>query len=163
MIKEGKSVQTIAEECSETFIKFGRGIRDLKLILEKPYDHDDVRGTWYYGPPGSGKSYRARTENPNAYLKAQNKWFDGYAGEEAIILDDLDHNALGHHLKIWADRYACTGETKGGTIHLRHKKFVITSNYHPNTLFEDSEMCAAIERRFNIVYVDKKPLFNKPK
>lgn len=153
LVKNGKSLQTIAEEHPTTYMKFGRGIRDLKLVLEKPYDHTGTRGIWYVGPPGTGKSRKAREENPGAYLKAQNKWFDGYNGEPVIILDDLDTNALGHHLKIWADRYACTGETKGGTIHLKHEKIIITSNYTIEALWpEDEEMQKAIKRRFEVTH-----------
>lgn len=153
MVKEGASIQKIAEECPTTYVKFGRGIRDLKLVLEKPYNHDETRGEWYWGPPGTGKSRKARDENPDAYLKAQNKWFDGYNGEDVIILDDLDIAQLGHHLKIWTDRYACTGETKGGTIHLRHKKFIVTSNYSIEQLWPDDQpMQEAIKRRFKVTH-----------
>jgi len=151
MVKAGKSLQEIAESCPSTYMKYGRGIRDLKLILDKPYDHSDVRGIWYVGSPGTGKSRKARHENPGAYLKSQSKWFDGYNGESVVILDDLDTNILGHHLKIWADRYSCTGETKGGTINLRHTKFIVTSNYTIEHLWsEDVAMQEAIKRRFKV-------------
>jgi len=84
------------------------------------------------------------------YLKAQNKWWDGYMGQKYVLLDDFDkHGAcLAHHLKIWADRYSTYGEVKGSTIPLQIEKFIITSNYEPKQLFEDAEMLAAIERRF---------------
>jgi len=47
-------------------------------------------------------------------------------------MDNVDFNGgqtLGHYLKIWADRWACTGETKGGTIPLNHHFFIVTSQY----------------------------------
>lgn len=112
---------------------------DIYRSLRDQYEHTDVRGHWYVGPPGSGKSRTARERYPGAYLKAQNKWWDGYQGQEAVILDDMDKGGacLGHYLKIWADRYACTGETKGGHVQLRHMALVITSNYRPETLWPD--------------------------
>lgn len=151
-VKNGDSMQTIAEEHSAQFIKYGRGIRDLKLQLEKPYNHDSTRGIWIWGPPGTGKSHTAREYDPEAFLKPQSKWWDGYQGEPTVILDDLDTDVLGHYLKIWADKYACTGETKGGTIHLRHKTFIVTSNYSPSELFKDDQMREAIERRFDVYH-----------
>jgi len=159
MIKEGKSIQEIASEHPETFIKFGRGIRDLKLTLDTKYTPEGLRGVWYWGPPGTGKSRKAREENPDAYLKSQSKWFDGYNGEDVIILDDMDTNVLGHHLKIWADRYPCTGETKGGTINLQHEKFIVTSNYSIQALWpDDAEMQSAILRRFEVVKFERQPV-----
>lgn len=154
-LKNGATLSDVAEEHSEVFVKFGRGLRDLKLILDKPYNHDKVRGIWIWGPPGTGKSHHARLMNPEStYLKPQNKWFDGYCGQEVILLDDLDTGMLGHYLKIWADKYACTGETKGGTVNLRHKTFIVTSNYPIGHFFpEDPEMKEAVERRFKEIHM----------
>jgi hypothetical protein len=138
-------------------------LKKAKLVYlqeEQAIGTDSVRGVWIYGQPGTGKSHYARqTYGDSLYIKAQNKWFDGYSGEKAILLDDLDTGVLGHHLKIWMDKYACTGEIKGGMVNLRHTKFVVTSNYKPEDLFEDAVMAAAIRRRcefkhFAVVYRD---------
>lgn len=154
-IKEGKSLRDIAEAYPDTYIRNYRGIAVYQALLVSDYEHDSVRGFWFVGPPGTGKSRTARSENPNAYLKPQNKWWDGYSGEKYVILDDVDKGAigLGHHLKIWADRYACSGEIKGGTVKLQHQKFIVTSNYTIDQLWgDDQEMCAALARRFRVTH-----------
>ncbi len=112
-----------------------------------------------YGPPGTGKSHAARTKFPDAYIKSQNKWFDGYSGQNAIILDDLDTNTLGHYLKIWTDKYPCVGEVKKGTVPLLHDHFIITSNKSIDELFEaDPVMAEAIKRRCYVHhYTVKRP------
>lgn len=128
-------------------------IKKARIILAQegaPVTTDDVRGLWLYGPPGTGKSHYARSNHPDLYLKAQNKWWDGYTGQQSVLLDDFDCKELGHHLKIWADKWSCTGEIKGGTVNLKHKVFVITSNYHPDDLWEEDNMREAIKRRFTI-------------
>lgn len=33
---------------------------------------------WYWGKTGTGKSHTARQEAPNAFLKTNTKWWDGY-------------------------------------------------------------------------------------
>lgn len=132
-----------------------RKIKNAKMDLAQenvPYVAEGTRGVWIYGPPGTGKTHYARHEwGETFYIKAQNKWFDGYVGQETIVLDDLDTSGtcLGHYLKIWADKWACTGEVKGGQVNLRHKRFVVTSNYKIEQLWpEDMEMQSAIKRRF---------------
>lgn len=161
-ILSGTSLSVIAEESPTVFVKYSRGLRDLALISQKPYIRADVCGLWIFGEPGTGKSDYASTLYPSAYRKAQNKWWDGYAGEKVVILDDLDSPALCHHLKIWADKWACTGETKGGTVHLKHDVFIVTSNYKISEIVSknqdqpDFAMIAALERRFKTLEIRKK-------
>lgn len=62
---------------------------------------------------------------------------------------------MGHYLKIWTDKWACTGEIKGSTIPLNYDRFYITSNYSPEKLFdEDDELLKAIRRRFEVTHFD---------
>lgn len=136
----------------------------FRALQSEAYEAEDVRGFWYHGPPGTGKSRAARLLG-DFYLKSQNKWWDGYSGQPIVILDDLDKNGscLFHHLKIWADRYACTGEIKGGTVNLQHHKFVVTSNYTIDELFEDEHVREAIKRRFKCVPFDAPAVFQVEK
>ena len=65
--------------------------------------------------PGVGKTHSVISAEPSLYRKAQNKWWDGYVGQPAVLIDDFDETgaSLHHYLKLWADRWAHTGEIKG--------------------------------------------------
>lgn len=161
-IKNGASMRQIAQEHTEQFIKYGRGIRDTALLLVEPYTHTGVRGLWFYGAPGLGKSRTVSAKWPDAYRKEKNSWFDGYNGEETIIVDDYDKTDqwITNKLKIWADSYSHIAETKGGSVHLRHHRFVVTSNYgisellRKNPLIDDVTV-EAVERRFKQYHLIK--------
>jgi len=116
-------------------------------------DAESCTGVWYVGPPGSGKSRTARQRFPDAYLKQANKWWDGYpfGSDTAVILEELapEHKWMANYVKLWADRYAFMGETKGGQVMLRPRVICVTSNYEITDIWDGID-AEAIKRRFRI-------------
>ncbi len=123
--------------------------------LEKPC------GIWLHGKTGAGKSHKARHDYGEFYDKPLNKWWDGYRGQETVILDDLDNETakyIGPRLKRWADKYSFPAEQKGTTVQLRPKRIIVTSQYPLCALFQ-GHLGDALNRRFEEIYIQKRMTF----
>lgn len=136
--------------------------RTLKKIADDykppPTSMDHLDNKWFYGPSGTGKSRKARTDYPGAYIKLNNKWWDGYDDQKVVIIEDLDKYdvALGGHLKRWCDHYPFPAEYKGGVKEIRPKTIIVTSNYHITEIWEDENTTEPLLRRFHVTHFDKK-------
>lgn len=127
--------------------------RARKRARPTPQILDELEHEWWYGEPGTGKTSKALRDYPKAYIKdPQNRWWDGYNGEEVIVIDDFDKYQVsqGGDMKRWLDRYPFQAPVKGGYELIRPKKIIVTSNYHPNEIWEDSITQAAIHRRVTV-------------
>lgn len=135
-------------------------------IAKTQYEDTEEQNEWYWGSTGTGKSRKAREDNPGFFLKLHNKWWDHYEGQETVIIDDLGEGkakALTDHIKQWADRYPFPAEKKGSATVIRPKKIIVTSNYSPDQIWADTADLEPILRRFKVVHFDQLQQRKTPK
>lgn len=149
LAKEGRF-----EELDPEHIKIYEYIHAKFQTVEDRVHLDNI---WIYGPSGCGKSSKVRQDYDDFYNKGMNKWWDGYQRQDVVVLDDFDptHGTyLSYYLKIWADHYSFNAEVKGGSMLIRPKTVIVTSQYTIEQCFRlrdgspDQPTIDAINRRF---------------
>lgn len=126
----------IADEHFGSWIRYHKSFREYSFLKAT-----GLRGIpevlVLYGGTGFGKSHWCMEEHPNAFWKARpsskntNIWWDGYTGQDTIILDEF-YGWLPFDLVLrLCDQHPLMGEIKGGTVWLVPKTIIFTSNTHP--------------------------------
>lgn len=109
----------------------------------------------FWGTTGTGKSRRAWEEATfDAYPKDPNsKFWDGYRGQENVVIDEFRGAISISHMLRWLDRYPAIVEIKGSSCVLNAKRVWITSNLSPEMWYPDldDETKQALRRRFSQV------------
>lgn len=93
--------------------------------------HRDVEVIVLVGPPGCGKTRYAWDTYPDLYTKPDGPWFDGYANQDTILLDDYYGNLPYAQLLKMCDRYPLLLPVKGGFVAAAYSTIIITSNAKP--------------------------------
>lgn len=140
----------------EFLIKYDGALRRIEAEHREcpPTLADQFSAIWIHGPPGSGKSRYVRDTYPSLYVKNTNKWFDGYTNEDYVLIEDVDPDTMAksaHFYKIWLDRYPFRAEVKGGSMMIRPKAVICTSNYTIDECFEVARDAEAIRRRCRVI------------
>lgn len=112
----------------------------------------------FWGKTGTGKSHRAWEEGGlDAYPKdPRTKFWDGYRGQDHVVIDEFRGAIDISHILRWTDRYPVIVEVKGSSTVLRAKKLWFTSNLHPKDWYPtlDLETFEALERRMEIIKIE---------
>lgn len=154
-LAESGDFATLNEKYPKESVLYDKNLE--RVYAKRPREIETIDGEmphfWFYGAPGTGKSRDARARFPGAYIKNPNtKWWDGYDGEDFVIIDDFDKYQVsqGGDLKRWLDRYPFQAEAKGSQMMIRPKVIIITSNYHPCEIWDDPITVQAIQRRCTV-------------
>lgn len=152
------SFNSIVREMPDAVLKYGRGLQTLLRYSTKPPTFRDVKVLLYYGKTGTGKTFKALTDYPNAYIKNSGKWWDNYTGENVVVWDDFSGAAsqmtLVETLRA-LDKYRYQCEVKGGFEWLTADTIIVTSNLHPKAWYKwegREDQYYALCRRFTEIY-----------
>lgn len=111
----------------------------------------------FIGPTGTGKSHRAWQEaSYDAFPKdPRTKFWDGYQGQEHVVMDEFRGAIDISHMLRWCDKYPVIIEVKGSSTVLKAKTIWITSNLDPSLWYPDvdAQTLQALLRRLTVVYM----------
>ena len=111
----------------------------------------------FWGATGTGKSRTAWEQaGLDAYSKdPRTKWWDGYTGQQHVVIDEFRGDIHLSHILRWFDRYPVRVESKGSTCAFNASSIWITSNLNPRSeWFPDTDVSSvdALMRRLNITH-----------
>jgi hypothetical protein len=137
-IKAGHDDKTLLEAYPGYILRYGFGrISDMRRCLQGKREWL-TEGVLIWGDAGVGKSTWVRKNFPGAYWKSQDKWFDGYNGEDVIVIDDFNGYIPRTQLNTIIDANPCQLEVKGGKVQMLAKLVIITSNVPYHQFYKES-------------------------
>lgn len=141
-IKNGSCDKDLIENHLNEFYKYHKVVDRVRLAYTNPRNWE-MENIVYYGPSGSGKTRRAYEEagESNYFVSKgdQNQitWWDGYHGQNTVIIDDFYGWLPWSFMLRLLDRYPFNVQVKGGTVPFTSRKIIITSNQHPNQWYKN--------------------------
>lgn len=141
-LKNGLRQADYVERFFPLWVKYPDLVTRYRAATVKPRDPAvPVKVFLFIGAPRLGKSRYAEylaQQHPGGRFRVWNgKWFDGYGGERAILIDDFKGSSLSFtSFKHICDRYPVRVELKGLTCEMAATHIYLTSNYDPRTWWE---------------------------
>jgi len=141
-VKEAKRTKReIAEAFPSAVMKYSKGIETYMQWMTKPrvFTDEPPEVYWRWGATGLGKTWKVFEKEKDLWQSSENlKWFDGYIGQEAVLLDELrkDSCSYGWLLRL-TDRYPLQVPVKGGFAEWVPKRIYITSDRKPQEIWPE--------------------------
>jgi len=154
----GTPIKEIALEHFGTWCRYRRAFQEF-AAMQRP-ERTWVTGlSIFYGTTGTGKSRDAFARSTSRYTLPRPTgrngpiWFDGYTGQEVVIIDDFYGWIKLSFLFQMADRYEMDVPIKGSYVPFTPKRIIITSNKHYSTWYNwqkhGKDMWDAFQRRID--------------
>lgn len=148
----------VASIPSDIALRYYANIKSIGKDHATPQRRPDMEALCFWGVSNSGKSFDAMElaeAGSSYYMKdPRTKWWDGYRGQEVVVIDEFTGDIAINHMLRWLDKLPCLVECKGGAIPLSCKKIIITSNVDPRHWYADinEEQLKGLMRRMKVVH-----------
>lgn len=167
-IMNGITVDQITLENPELVHQYGRTLDRLEdIYLRSLHRTEMTTGVWYYGPTATGKSHKAfENFHPDTHYvwKNDNGWWDGYKGQETVIINDFRGEISYNTLLQMIDKWPFYVKRRNRQpMPFLSKKVIITSSLAPDMIYCHRDFEDSIEqllRRIDVVKMRQK--FIKP-
>lgn len=161
-IDAGATNEDIAEQYFSKWVVYRRSFQVYRgMKVSRRRWTTQVIVIW--GTTGTGKTRYCwdQVMDRTAWTPGDYQWFDGYNGQEIVLLDDYrGEYPLAQFLKL-TDRYPMTVPIKGGFTQWCPKKIYITSNIHPDEWYDArGASFHAFKRRLNEITEIRDPLYD---
>lgn len=168
MIHAGATPYEIETAMPSTYYRYSNAVQRAQYLKaqQRPKGFREVEVVIVYGKPGLGKTKAAYDLDPNLYSVPIGKdlWFDGYTGEDTILLDDFSGQMRLVDLLRVLDGHPVQVPVKGSFVYLHCTRIIITTNVHPDTWYDytqRTDSLLALKRRVkHLLEVDDDGDFN---
>lgn len=156
-IDEGQDETYLWDNHFASCAKYIRSFREYRR-QKTPHRQGKTKVEVVWGPTGTGKSHYAEHKYPDAYWKPKGDWWDGYDGQEVVVIDEF-YGWLSYDFMLrLLDRYRLIVPTKFGHANFVAKTIVITSNKHPSAWYNGSKYpWEPLERRIETTTLMETP------
>lgn len=160
-IMEGKKVDEITLEHPAMYHLYGRTLSKIEdIALRKKFRNWMTTCDWIYGPTGVGKSHRAFegfTPETHYVYPNDNGWWDGYVGQETIIINEFRGQIQYAELLDLIDKWPKTVRRRNREpVPFLGKHIIITSSMPPKEVYHNlavNDDLAQLERRINLIHL----------
>lgn len=171
-IESGASDMDIASASFSRWCMYRRAFAEYRRLVQSDRSRRvDLKVIVLHGDAGVGKTRlvweRAERLGKNIWASSTPdlKWFDGYEGEEVVLIDDFRGGCeVGWFFRV-LDIYPLQVPIKGGFVEWRPKEIWITSNLHPDhwfpTLFDKAPLYRRLHHMVECIDIDYEQLCEK--
>ncbi len=150
-LDSGESMLEVARAHFGDYIRYHKGFEKyMELLLEESTkEFRQIEVIVHHGTTGAGKTRTAVEDNADHYMIRGDdlQWFDGYRGQQVLIIDEYSNQVPITKLLSLLDGYQLRLPKKGAFTYANWTKVIITTNLDTLHINAKDEHRDALERR----------------